>query len=428
LIKGFATYLNADAATGNGPDDTANHAVVVAKLVSDQGFGDPIGGIAITSTVSDDAFRKMLAKNIDVGMSSRRITPEEARALKAAGAGLMIDPARETIVAADALVMIVNPSNPVTSISIGDIARIYSGAVTNWSELGGSDLPITVVVRPDSAGTQSAFNERIFGGPAIGAPAVLEVAKTNRAAADSVNAIPGAIGYVGQAFARGAKTLPIVNECGISELPDEFSAKTGEYAIVDPLYLYTPATLDSDLARDFIAYTSSEGADQVIAQAGFVDFGVAMRDQGSDSARAAILANPSGDVFEQKFVADMLARMQGTVRLSTTFRFRAGSTSLDPRGELDLQRLIKALSDMPGGTTVTLVGFSDTDGEFEPNIGVSKKRADIVAKALTAAAGTSLANLTIDTIGYGEIAPVACNNSSSGREINRRVEVWVSQG
>jgi phosphate transport system substrate-binding protein len=428
LINGFATHVNAAAVIGNGPTDTATHAVLMADLAEDQGFGSPMGGIIVTSTVTNDAFRKLLASNVDVGMSSRRVTPEEARELRKAGAGLLIDPGQEHIVAADALVMIVNPNNPVTSISITDIAKIYAGQISNWSQLGGPDLPITVVIRPDSASTNSAFNTRIFGGPPPGTPALLEIAKTNRAAADTVNALDGAIAYVGQAFVRGAKVLPIVNECGISELPDAFAAKTGEYAIVDPLYLYTPATLDSDLVDRFIAYTKSQAADQVIAQGGFVDFGIATRDQGPESPRAVSLANSNTDAFERRIVDELLTKMDGTVRLSTTFRFKIGSTNLDPREVIDLERLVASLAEMPQGTTVRLVGFSDTDGEFEPNLNVSKQRADIVAKALTAAGGDKLSHVSIETLGYGEIAPVACNNSAAGREINRRVEVWVSQG
>jgi len=424
LTKGFATFINADP--GSESSD-AKHGLYLASFTEDEGFGDSIGGFVVTPTVSSDAFTKLLAKNVDVGMSSRRITPDEARALKASGAGTMVDPSQERIIAADAVVIIVNPSNPISSISIGDLGRIYSGQVTDWSQLGGPELPIKVIAFAEGAGNLSIFNDRIYGGsPPAQAPAI--IVKSNQFAADTVNSLPGAIAYVSQAFTRGAKALPIVNECGISALPDVFSVKTGEYAIQRLLYLYTTAELDNELARRFLDYTTSEGASQVIVQSGFVDFGVAVRDQGADSARAAELATAGGDDFEKKIVANMVENMTGTVRLSTTFRFKPGSTSLDRSGFLDLQRLVKALSEMPAGTRVRLVGFSDADGEFEPNLSVSKSRADIVARALAAEGGDKLGNVTIETLGYGEIAPVACNNTSFGREINRRVEVWISQG
>jgi phosphate transport system substrate-binding protein len=427
LTKGFATFMDADAGVENADGPTVKHGLFLANFTEDEGFGDSIGGFVVTPTVSSDAFTKLLNGNIDIGMSSRRITPDEARALKAKGAGTMVAPSQERIIAADAVVIIVNPGNPINSISIGDLGRIYSGQITDWSQLGGPELPIKVIAFAEGAGNLSIFNDRIYGGnPPPQAPAI--VVKSNQFAADTVNSLPGAIAYVSQAFTRGAKALPIVNECGISALPDVFSVKTGEYAIQRLLYLYTTAELDNELATRFLDYTTSEGASQVIVQSGFVDFGVAMRDQGADSARAAELATAGSDDFEKKIVATMVENMTGTSRLSTTFRFKPGSTTLDRSGFLDLQRLVKALSAMPSGTKVRLVGFSDADGEFEPNISVSKSRADIVARALLAEGGDKLGNVTIETLGYGEIAPVACNNTSFGREINRRVEVWVSQG
>jgi phosphate transport system substrate-binding protein len=77
---------------------------------------------------------------------------------------------------------------------------------------------------------------------------------------------------------------------------------------------------------------------------------------------------------------------------------------------------------------VTFVGFSDEVGEFEPNLRLSKSRADQVAQELTAIGGDRLANITIKTVGFGETSAASCNNSELGRSINRRVETWITNG
>ena len=123
----------------------------------------------------------------------------------------------------------------------------------------------------------------------------------------------------------------------------------------------------------------------------------------------------------------MLAQMDQYDRLSTTFRFRTGSSRIDERGRLDMERLIAYLEDAPQGTELTFVGFTDDVGAFEGNRQLAVQRAEAVLEEVRAVAGDRLNNVTMKTLGYGEIAPSACNVSERGRAINRRVEVWVSK-
>ncbi len=125
-------------------------------------------------------------------------------------------------------------------------------------------------------------------------------------------------------------------------------------------------------------------------------------------------------------MGEMLTKMENYDRLSTTFRFRTGSSNLDERGRLDMLRLIAHLEDAPAGTTVTFVGFTDDVGPFEANRQLAIQRADAVMDEINAAAGDRLGNVQMAIAGYGEVAPSACNISDRGRGINRRVEVWTS--
>jgi phosphate transport system substrate-binding protein len=422
LMSGYAGFLNAEASITN----TQVEGQMLASLVGDGGFGDDIGSFLVTSTTSGDAFTALLNKEAAIGMASRRIRPDEARALRDAGLGNMVSPDQEHIIAADSLVIIVNPSNKVQSIGVEDLRRIYSGAYDNWSQLGGDDMPITVVTRAEGSDTADVFNSRVFEDGAPPVPANAIVADENEGVALAVNNDPSAVGYVGYAFQRGAKPLQLVNECGISSEPDSFAAKTEEYSLQRRLYLYNGADIDQT-SRDFLTFVQSEDADGVIAKAGFIDLGVERRTQSMDSARATTLLNTQVDAFEGNVIRTLLAEMINFDRLSSTFRFRLGSSNLDERARLDMERLTNYLEGMPSGTTVAMVGFTDDIGAFESNQRLSQQRAESVADELRAYAGDRLSGIQFKTSGFGEIAPSACNTSETGRGINRRVEVWIDK-
>ncbi|MCV2863751.1 phosphate ABC transporter substrate-binding/OmpA family protein [Defluviimonas sp. WL0075] len=422
LMSGYAGYLDAEASITN----TNVAGQVLASLVADAGFGDDIGSFLISSTNSGNGFEALLNKEAAIAMSSRRITPAEARALKGAGMGNMVAPTQEYIVAVDGLVVIVNPENEVETLNVQDLARIFSGEYTNWSQLGGVDLPITVVSPPEGSDSSAVLDAQIFGASPRPRPDSAIIVEDNTAVAAAVNQEPGAIGFVGFAFERGAKPVTLVNECNITVEPDSFSAKTEEYALQRRLYLYTTEAADQ-MTRDFLTFAQSESADGVIAKAGFVDLGVERRAQTIDGGRAVSLLNSQVDAFEGNVIREFLAQMIQFDRLSTTFRFRLGSANLDERARLDMERLTKYLERMPEGTRVTLVGFTDDVGAFVSNQKLSQERARAVADELVGYAGTRLAGIDLTSQGYGEIAPAACNSTEAGRGINRRVEVWIDK-
>ena len=122
LMTGFAASMDADAELTN----TAA-GQTLATLISDGGFGDEIGSYLVSATTDTDAFESLLRGSANVGMSSRRITKDEARALRAAGAGNMVSPSQERIVAVDSMVVVTHPSNPVEQLTLDQLRGIFSG-------------------------------------------------------------------------------------------------------------------------------------------------------------------------------------------------------------------------------------------------------------------------------------------------------------
>jgi phosphate transport system substrate-binding protein len=295
----------------------------------------------------------------------------------------------------------------------------------NWSEVGGDDAPIQVVDRSTDSGTRGVFESRLFGDAVPAVPSGAIIASDNTEVAAIVNDDLTAIGFVGYAFQRGAKPVVLVNECGLSMIPDAFSARTEEYALQRFLYLYNRADLTGQDGADFVNYAVSAEADDVIGKAGFIDLGVDRRAQPLDGDRAKQLLDPSVDDYEGGIMRGMLSQMVDYDRLSTTFRFRTGSSNLDPRGRLNRSRLADYLETQPDGTNVLFVGFTDDVGPFDSNQNLSKGRAQQVMAELRSYAGDRLTGVEMDASGYGEVAPSACNTSENGRGINRRVEVWI---
>ncbi|MEP5759689.1 MAG: phosphate ABC transporter substrate-binding/OmpA family protein [Litoreibacter sp.] len=421
LMSGYASHLDAEATITN----TSVEGEVVAKLVGDGGFGEDLSSFLVSSASSADAFEALTSKSAEVAMSSRRIVPAEARALRDSGAGNMISPSQEHIAAVDSLVVITHPNNPVQSVSIENLRGIYTGAIKNWSELGGDDLEIVAFNHEDGSGTRAVFVDRVSGGEDLNFADGQQAFEGHQQVAAAVNSDPAAIGYVGFAFQRGAKSLALVNECGISTTPDAFSAKTEEYALQRRLYLYTRSDTNTPASQDFIDYVASTSADGVIAKAGFVDLGISSRKQDENSARALTLQNSDVDAFEAGVMGEMLADMINYDRLSTTFRFRTGSSTLDERGRLDMSRLADYLENLGEGASVKFVGFTDSVGAFESNRNLSVGRAKEAARQLEEFSAGRLEGVKISSAGYGEIAPSACNITESGRSVNRRVEVWI---
>ena len=417
LLSGYAKSMSATT------DMQLKGAQTTLSLVEKDGI--PLAHYNMTTTSSEDAFEALRTGTAEIGMTSRKISAAEAHTLSRAGAGDMLE--QEHVVAVDSVVAITHPSNPVKTISVSDLAKVYSGAITNWAHLGGPDQPIVLVSRENGSSLRSALEEGLFHGRHVRIAHGALIATNTKTALSMVNANPGALGYVSSAFDGDTQAMALVNECGMTLTPDAFSAKSEEYAFQRRLYLYNRGDTLSEDAAGFLDYATSAEAGALVKEAGFTNFDVAVRAQPLDGVRARAMFNPTVQGYEMKTIHTMLMSMMDHDRLSTTFRFRTGSTTLDARGAVDMERLTSYLETMPAGTNIVFVGFSDNVGSFSNNRELSEGRAEQVKDALAAFAGDRLKGVKMSHTGYGEVAPTACNTVEQGRRMNRRVEVWIQK-
>jgi len=226
LLEGYAGIQDA-----SGTITTNNSSEFVANLVGEQGFGEDLGSYLVQTDGSDAALAALLESSAHVGMSSRHILPDEARALRASGAGNMIDRSQERIIATDSIVLITHPSNLINRLTIEEVSAIFAGEITNWSDVGGTDLPIVVYAAADDSSARSVCDADVFGNSALTQVTSIKPLPTNSDISNSANAAEAAIGYVSSAFQRGAKSITLTDECGLPAIPDVFSARTFEHPL-----------------------------------------------------------------------------------------------------------------------------------------------------------------------------------------------------
>lgn len=190
-----------------------------------------------------------------IGLASRELREEE-RSKGITG----------TTLALDGIAIIVNADNPVSNLTMEQIAAIYTGQISNWSQVGGAQLAIAAVGREAGSGTREGF-ESITG---TGNACVLSQAPTsNGAVIQSVRSNPHAIGYVSLSTAEGQKGIKILAVEGV--LPSEDTIQAGAYPIQRPFLLITRQGTDlTPQAQAFLDWATSAAAASLIRSQGAV--------------------------------------------------------------------------------------------------------------------------------------------------------------
>jgi len=352
---------------------------------------------------SSTAFSDLSGGTADLGQSSRRIKPEEAASL-AEKHGDLSKPGSEHVVALDGLAVIVHPQNPVTSLGIDQIAKVFAGTIRNWSELGGSPAPIVLYARDDVSGTWDTFKHLVLAPGGLELDASARRFESSGELSDSVARDPGGIGFIGLPYVRASKALSVSAQTGgFALVPTAFTVGTEDYPLSRRLYFYAPAGSTNETMREFVNFALSDPGQEIVRQVGFVSQNVALERPRIDAAVPSEYRKATND----------------SERLSLNFRFESNSENLDGKALRDLERVV-AFLDRDRGREVVLFGFTDDRGDDRANAALSRKRAEVVAHALEARGVHSK-----QVHGFGEALPVASNATDDGRNRNRRVEVWV---
>lgn len=188
----------------------------------------------------------------DIGLSSRALKEEEKNGLQ------------ETIVALDGIAVIVNPANPVSDLTLEQIAQVYTGAITNWKDLGGNDAQIVVIGREAGSGTRDGFES--ITKTAEKCVYRQELTSTGDVIT-TVSQNPDAIGYASLASVK--ESVKALQVGGVA--PSEAAVQDGTYAIQRPFVVVTRTDKPlSAAAQAFFEYITSPQANEIVAAAGAV--------------------------------------------------------------------------------------------------------------------------------------------------------------
>lgn len=188
----------------------------------------------------------------DIGTSSRDLKDEEK------DEGLV-----DTVVAIDAVAIIVNPNNPVKGFSREQARGIFSGKITNWKEVGGRDAPIVLVNRDEASGTREAFKKQVMGNTAFNKEAVIQPGSGQ--VRSIVGSTPTAIGYMSLGYVTSE--VKVVLYQGIK--PSKATVKDGTYKLQRNLYFVTKGEPKGEV-KQFLDYVLSPAVQKDIVNVEFV--------------------------------------------------------------------------------------------------------------------------------------------------------------
>ena len=215
------------------------------------------GGVTVNynPTGSGSGITAVQEGTCDIGLSSRALKDEEK------SAGL-----KETVLAYDGIAIIVHPDNPVSDLSVEQIAKLYTGEITNWKDVGGNDAEVVLIGREAASGTRDGFES--ITGTKDACKLDQELTSTG-GVIEAVAGNPNAIGYASLSAVEGKNTVKAVTVGGVA--CTEETVLNGSYAIQRPFVLVTKTgeTL-SPAAQAFFDYATSSTASQLIKAAGAV--------------------------------------------------------------------------------------------------------------------------------------------------------------
>lgn len=200
----------------------------------------------------------IIDRTCDIGDASRSMKEQELSNAVSKG----VNP-KANFVAMDGIAVIVHPSNKVSGLTKNQVKDIYTGKISDWSQLGGEKQKIVVISRDSASGTFESFGELALDKEKVRADALMQA--SNQAVASTVAKTPGAIGYVGLGYISSQVKALTLN--GV--MPSAQSVLSSKYTLSRPLFMYTNGS-PQGVVKDFLNFVLSEEGQKLVEEEGFV--------------------------------------------------------------------------------------------------------------------------------------------------------------
>lgn len=245
-----------------GSDTLINLVQRLSEVYMDE---NPSAYISVTGGGSGTGIAALINGKTDIADASRLMKPKEIAMAQKRGAS-----PKRVVIAMDGLSVIVNGNNPVDKLTVDQIGKIYRGEITNWSDVGGENLPITLYGRQSNSGTFVFFMENVLKGDYS---SKMRRMNGNAQIVEAVKYDRSGIGYVGVGYAKEATGITVLKVAAFQGAPyasplDSEQVKSGKYPISRPLNQYVSGKLEG-LALDFIAFELSPEGQRIVEEEGF---------------------------------------------------------------------------------------------------------------------------------------------------------------
>jgi len=234
---------------------------------------NPSVEVTVSGGGSGQGITSLLNGTCQIANSSRPAKDKEKEDAKVKGFEMY-----ETAVARDGITIVVHPSNPIKSLTVEQLAKIYSGATKNWKDVGGPDEKIVASGRETTSGTYAFFLEDVLGklGKETKYRTDMLSTPSNNKIAENVASQKGGIGYIGVAYADEftsagkVKEVPIAFKDGEEALlPTPENVLSGKYPISRALFNYTKNAPEG-IVKDFLDYVTSADGQKVVEAEGYI--------------------------------------------------------------------------------------------------------------------------------------------------------------
>lgn len=221
--------------------------------------------VEVTGGGSGRGIKALLAGEADIAASSRLMTDGEVAAFKERSGGR--EPWR-LVVARDGIGISLHSSNPVTQLSVDQLAGIFTGDIRRWSEVGGPDREIAVHTRDIESGTCLWLRDHVMGGRPFADSA--RTVSTTAMMTAMVSRDPRSIGYGGIAYSPGAQIIRIAPGDGEEAIwPNERNVMSREYPLSRPLQFYLNSTTMSQATEDFLRFVLDVDGQEIVRRVGY---------------------------------------------------------------------------------------------------------------------------------------------------------------
>lgn len=225
---------------------------------------NPKASVTVTGGGSGVGISALMEGTTDIAQASRKMKFDEKKKMQEKGHA-----PKEVIIAYDALAIVVHPSNKVTNLTREQLEGIFTGKITNWKEVGGTDMKIVPYSRETSSGTYEFMKESVLKNKNY-MNGIMSMPATG-AIIQSISQTKGGIGYVGLAYLNNnVKPIHVSYDSGKTYVkPSVANAKNKTYPIVRPLFFYYDTNNEAKV-KPFINYILSPAGQNIVKEVGFI--------------------------------------------------------------------------------------------------------------------------------------------------------------